>query len=161
MTNNSISLAQKLGDILLHKAWQVTCAESCTGGGIGYAITSISGSSSWFKQGYITYSNDAKHQLLSVSTNTLQQFGAVSVQTVKEMAVGAARNASANCAMSVSGIAGPDGGSAEKPVGTVWFGFAVEQKVFAELKYFHGDRQHIRNQAVDFALLKMCELLKE
>jgi nicotinamide-nucleotide amidase len=161
MTNNSVLLAQQLGDILLHKAWQVTCAESCTGGGIGYAITSISGSSSWFKQAYITYSNEAKHKLLGVDTNTLQQFGAVSAQTVEEMAAGAARNASAHCAIAVSGIAGPDGGSAEKPVGTVWFGFVIEQNVLAEQQYFLGDRQQIREQAVDYGLLRMVELLKE
>jgi nicotinamide-nucleotide amidase len=161
MTNNSVLLAQQLGDILLHKAWQVTCAESCTGGGIGYAITSISGSSSWFKQAYITYSNEAKHKLLGVDTNTLQQFGAVSAQTVEEMAAGAARNASAHCAIAVSGIAGPDGGSAEKPVGTVWFGFVIEQNILAEQQYFLGDRQQIREQAVDYGLLRMVELLKE
>jgi nicotinamide-nucleotide amidase len=161
MTSNSVLLSQKLGDLLLHKAWQVTCAESCTGGGIGYAITGISGSSSWFKQGYITYSNDAKHQLLGVSTNTLQNFGAVSAQTVEEMATGAAKNASAQCAIAVSGIAGPDGGSAEKPVGTVWFGFAIEQKVKAERQHFYGDRQQIREQAIDFGLLRMYELLDE
>ena len=161
MTRNSVLLAQKLGDLLLHKAWQVTCAESCTGGGIGYAITSISGSSSWFKQGYITYSNDAKHQLLGVHPDTLQNFGAVSAQTVEEMAAGAAKNASAQCAIAVSGIAGPDGGSAEKPVGTVWFGFAIEQKVKAERQYFLGDRQQVRDQAIDFGLLRMYELLDE
>lgn len=161
MTKNSILLAQKLGDILLHKAWQVTCAESCTGGGIGYAITSISGSSSWFKQGYITYSNEAKHQLLGVGTHTLKKFGAVSAQTVEEMAAGAARNASANCAIAVSGIAGPDGGSADKPVGTVWFGFAIEQNVLAVQQYFLGDRQQVREQAVDFGLSRMSQLLNE
>ena len=161
MTSNSVLLSQKLGDLLLHKAWQVTCAESCTGGGIGYAITSISGSSSWFKQGYITYSNDAKRQLLGVHTHTLQNFGAVSAQTVEEMAAGAAKNASAQCAIAVSGIAGPDGGSAEKPVGTVWFGFAIEKTVKAERQYFLGDRQQVRDQAVDFGLSRMCELLNE
>ena len=159
MTNNSVLLAQKLGEILLHKAWQVTCAESCTGGGIGYAITSISGSSSWFKQGYITYSNDAKQQLLGVNTNTLQQFGAVSAQTVEEMATGAAKSALAHCAVAVSGVAGPDGGSKEKPVGTVWFGFAIEQGVVAEQQYFLGNRQQIREQAIEFGLSRLCELL--
>ena len=161
MTKNSILLAQKLGDILLHKAWQVTCAESCTGGGIGYAITSISGSSSWFKQGYITYSNEAKNQLLGVDRHTLNKFGAVSAQTVEEMAAGAAKNASSHCAVAVSGIAGPDGGSVEKPVGTVWFGFAIAKRVLAEQQHFLGDRQQIRDQAIEFGLSRLCELLNE
>ena len=121
MTNNLIQLAQQLGETLQRLGWQVTCAESCTGGGIGYAITSTSGSSSWFKSGYITYSNEAKHSLLGVSEQTLIDHGAVSQPVVEQMALGAAKAAGANVAVSVSGIAGPDGGSAGKPVGLVWF----------------------------------------
>ncbi|MGY0623627.1 MAG: CinA family protein, partial [Paraglaciecola chathamensis] len=116
MTNNSIYLAQQLGEQLQQLGWSVTCAESCTGGGIGYAITSTSGSSSWFKSGYITYSNEAKQSMLGVSEQTLGEFGAVSQAVVEQMALGATKAAQANVAVSVSGIAGPEGGSAEKPV---------------------------------------------
>ena len=116
-------LSHLLGQKLLAKNWTISCAESCTGGGIGYAITAISGSSTWFKQGIISYSNEAKQQLLGVSAQTLDNFGAVSLETVKEMAQGAAKIAQAQVAISVSGIAGPDGGTKQKPVGTVCFGF--------------------------------------
>lgn len=152
MTNKTIQLAQQLGQTLQQKGWQVTCAESCTGGGIGYAITSISGSSSWFKSGFITYSNQAKQKLIGVLPSTLQRYGAVSAQTVEEMARGAAQVAGAQLALAVSGIAGPDGGSPQKPVGTVWFGFAAGGKLYSEQHLFPGDRQQIRAAAVDYAL---------
>ncbi|GAC33471.1 nicotinamide-nucleotide amidase [Paraglaciecola polaris] len=158
MTNNLIQLAQQLGETLQRLGWQVTCAESCTGGGIGYAITSTSGSSSWFKSGYITYSNEAKHSLLGVSEQTLIDHGAVSQPVVEQMALGAAKAAGANVAVSVSGIAGPDGGSAGKPVGTVWFGFAINGEVFTDGKCFSGDRHQVRTQAIEFALSRLLKL---
>lgn len=99
----------------------ITCAESCTGGGIAKAITDIAGSSAYFDRGFVTYSNAAKHDLLGVAEATLTAHGAVSEAVVREMAVGALHAAKADLALSVSGIAGPEGGSAEKPVGTVWF----------------------------------------
>ncbi|GAC06756.1 MAG: nicotinamide-nucleotide amidase [Paraglaciecola chathamensis] len=159
MTNNSIYLAQQLGEQLQQLGWSVTCAESCTGGGIGYAITSASGSSSWFKSGYITYSNEAKQVMLGVSEQTLAEFGAVSQAVVEQMALGATKAAMANVAVSVSGIAGPEGGSAEKPVGTVWFGFAINGDVSTACQCFSGDRHEVRAQAIEYALSQLSSLL--
>ena len=159
MTNNSIYLAQQLGEQLQQLGWSVTCAESCTGGGIGYAITSTSGSSSWFKSGYITYSNEAKQSMLGVSEQTLAEFGAVSQAVVEQMALGATKAAQANVAVSVSGIAGPEGGSAEKPVGTVWFGFAINGDVSTACQCFSGDRQEVRSKAIEYALSQLSSLL--
>lgn len=161
MTESTLALAKQLGELLLAKGWQITCAESCTGGGIGYAITSTSGSSQWFNQGYITYSNQAKQALLGVAPRTLQEFGAVSEQTVAEMAQGAAKYAQAQVAISVSGIAGPDGGSADKPVGTVWFGFVCATQTINERLVFKGDRQAVRLQAINYALSRVIELLEQ
>jgi nicotinamide-nucleotide amidase len=161
MSQNTILLAQQLGDILLAKGWQISCAESCTGGGIGYAITEVSGSSKWFERGFITYSNQAKQDMLGVSPVTLERYGAVSAQTVEAMAAGAAKGAGAQCAIAVSGIAGPEGGSADKPVGTVWFAFALEQQQLAEKQQFSGSRQQVRQQAVDYGLSRMCTLLSK
>ncbi|MGY0582042.1 MAG: nicotinamide-nucleotide amidohydrolase family protein [Paraglaciecola chathamensis] len=151
MTNNSIYLAQQLGEQLQQLGWSVTCAESCTGGGIGYAITSTSGSSSWFKSGYITYSNEAKQSMLGVSEQTLGEFGAVSQAVVEQMALGATKAAQA--------IAGPEGGSAEKPVGTVWFGFAINGDVSTACQCFSGDRHEVRAQAIEYALSQLSSLL--
>ena len=159
MNHEIDQLSALLGQKLLAKNWTVTCAESCTGGGIGYAITSISGSSTWFKQAYITYSNEAKQQLLGVSAQTLNDFGAVSEQTVLEMAAGAAKLAQAELAVAVSGIAGPDGGSAEKPVGTVWFGFCVDGKVTALKQLFKGNRQQVREKSIEFCLSKVLKMI--
>ncbi len=159
MTNDITQLAQDLADILAAKTWQITCAESCTGGGVGYAITSISGSSAWFKKGFITYSNEAKTQLLHVQPSTLADYGAVSKQTVEEMAKGAAKQAGAQVAVSVSGIAGPDGGSADKPVGTVWFGFYVDGNTSSECQLIRGDRQAVRLGAIKFVLSHLVALL--
>jgi nicotinamide-nucleotide amidase len=161
MTNKTIQLAQLLGQNLQQNNWQVTCAESCTGGGIGYAITSISGSSSWFKSGFITYANEAKRQLLGVLPATLKTYGAVSAQTVQEMAQGAAAKAGAQFGIAVSGIAGPDGGSAQKPVGTVWFGFYATGQIYSEKQLFTGDRQQIRAAAVDYALQRGIEICRQ
>ena len=159
MTENITQLAQLLGDKLVAKNWQITCAESCTGGGIGYAITSISGSSAWFKSGFITYSNEAKQDLLGVSAVTLSEQGAVSAATVEEMAKGAAVQAQAQVAVSVSGIAGPDGGTADKPVGTVWFSFFVDGQITSYKLQINGDRQAVRMQAIEFALTHTLKLL--
>jgi len=158
MSQNTIILAQQLGNILLAKGWQITCAESCTGGGIGYAITEISGSSNWFERGFITYSNQAKQDMLGLSASTLDRYGAVSAQTVEAMAAGAAKAAGAQCAIAVSGIAGPEGGSADKPVGTVWFAFAVQAQLLSEKQVFSGSRAQVRQQAIDYALNRMTQL---
>lgn len=130
----------------------VTCAESCTGGMLAAELTRLPGSSAWFNMGYVTYSNHAKQQLLKVNETTLQHYGAVSEECVREMALGALIDAKADYALSISGIAGPSGGSADKPVGTVWFGLAAKQRIWAKHKVFTGERNQIRQQAVDFAL---------
>ena len=161
MTEDITQLAQRLGNELVAKGWQLTCAESCTGGGVGYAITSISGSSAWFKTGFITYSNDAKHELLGVSENTLAQFGAVSCETASEMATGAAMQANAEVAVAISGIAGPDGGTPDKPVGTVCFGFFINGQKITQTQVFAGDRQAVRLQAIEFALSTSLTLLSK
>ncbi|MEP7704373.1 nicotinamide-nucleotide amidohydrolase family protein [Paraglaciecola sp. 25GB23A] len=153
-------LSHLLGQKLLAKNWTISCAESCTGGGIGYAITAISGSSTWFKQGIISYSNEAKQQLLGVSAQTLDNFGAVSLETVKEMAQGAAKIAQAQVAISVSGIAGPDGGTKQKPVGTVCFGFYVDGQITCVQQLFKGDRQQVRLKSIEFALSKVLGLVR-
>ncbi|MDN4501524.1 nicotinamide-nucleotide amidase [Alteromonadaceae bacterium BrNp21-10] len=152
LSEQTQQLAQHLGELLANHGWQISCAESCTGGGIGYAITSVSGSSAWFEKGFLTYSNAAKSDLLGVQASTLIEHGAVSSQVVEQMAKGAAKNANADIAISVSGIAGPDGGSAEKPVGTVWFGMYFANKISSVKQCFKGDRHQVREQAINFAL---------
>jgi nicotinamide-nucleotide amidase len=156
---DSLQLATELGQLLLRKKWTITTAESCTGGGIGYWLTAVPGSSAYVDRGFITYSNKAKQQLLAVRSATLLQFGAVSEQTVREMAEGAAKAANADVAIAVSGIAGPDGGSVYKPVGTVCFGFCVNGNVASSQLVFAGDRQQVRQQAIDYALKQSIELL--
>lgn len=135
----------------------VTCAESCTGGLLAGELTRLPGSSAWFEAGFVTYSNEAKQQLLGVKDSTLAFYGAVSEETVREMALGALIAAKADFALSISGIAGPAGGSKEKPVGTVWFGLANKQRIWAKTALFSGDRDSIRAQAVQFALDFLCE----
>lgn len=158
-TADSFTLAAQLGQLLIQKKWTVTTAESCTGGGIGYWLTAVPGSSAYVDRGFITYSNKAKQQLLAVRSATLLQFGAVSEETVREMAQGAAKAASADVAIAVSGIAGPDGGSVYKPVGTVCFGFYLNGNVASSHLVFAGDRQQVRQQAIDYALKQSIELL--
>ena len=159
MNENINYLAQMLGNKLLTKGWKICCAESCTGGGVGYAITSISGSSAWFEKGFITYSNDAKQDLLGVSEHTLNQHGAVSSETVEEMATGAAKQANAEVAIAISGVAGPDGGTPDKPVGTVWFGFFINGQNISQKLQINGDRQVVRIKAIEFALENTLKLL--
>jgi nicotinamide-nucleotide amidase len=161
MTADITQLAQRLGNTLFAKGWQISCAESCTGGGVGYAITSISGSSAWFKKGFITYSNEAKQDLLGVSELTVGQHGAVSAATVEEMAAGAAKQANAEVAIAISGVAGPDGGTPDKPVGTVWFGFFINGQNMSQKLLINGDRQTVRIKAIEFALSHTLMLLKK
>ncbi|MCF7530521.1 CinA family protein [Neisseria lisongii] len=137
----------------------VTCAESCTGGLLAAALTEISGSSQWFQQSFVTYSNQAKSERLGVSPATLLTHGAVSQETVREMAQGAKTLAGADYALSISGIAGPTGGCPEKPVGTVWFGLATPQTSLQCTVLFEGNRQQIRQKAVDYALNLLAEHL--
>jgi nicotinamide-nucleotide amidase len=146
-------LAAQLGASLAARGWQVACAESCTGGGVGEAITRIAGSSAWFDRGFITYSNDAKVDLLGVRMETLGGPGAVSEATAREMAEGALRQSRADLAVAVTGIAGPAGATTGKPVGMVCFAWAtLDGKVEAATQHFSGDRAAIRTQAVAGAL---------
>lgn len=151
-------LAASLGDLLKKANKTATCAESCTGGGVAYAITQVSGSSAYFEQGFVTYSNQAKQQMLGVSEISLEQHGAVSEAVVREMVAGACQRANADIGVAISGVAGPGGGSEHKPVGTVWFGFQGSECV-AEKVHFDGDREKVREQAIDYALKKLIDLV--
>ena len=141
---------------------RIVTAESCTGGWVAKALTDIPGSSQWFECGYVTYSNAAKMRDLGVAGATLESFGAVSEQVVREMAEGALRLAHASVALAVSGIAGPDGGTPEKPVGTVWFCAAARQgaatDIIAEEKLFGGDRAFVRSRSVQHGLRLILRL---
>lgn len=164
MNENCVALAAQLGQLLQQKRLVVSCAESCTGGGIAYAITSVSGSSNYLTESYVTYANSAKQKLLGVKAETLAAFGAVSEQTVAEMALGCLHVSQADIAIAVSGIAGPSGGSAEKPVGTVWFGFAQrvceDDNVTTAHRCFIGERLAVREQAIEYALSEVASRLR-
>ncbi|MEQ4675954.1 nicotinamide-nucleotide amidase [Providencia vermicola] len=158
------TLSIQIGQKLKAQGKTVTTAESCTGGWIAKVLTDIAGSSDYFQRGFVTYSNEAKHQMIGVTDASLQQFGAVSQQVVEEMASGALQEATADVAISVSGIAGPGGGSIDKPVGTVWFGFAQKQVdgtvlVIARHRVFQGDRNQVRLQSTGYALETLLSLL--
>ncbi|WP_130099316.1 nicotinamide-nucleotide amidase [Siccibacter turicensis] len=159
MTDSELmQLSQRVGAALGEQGATVTTAESCTGGWVAKVITDIAGSSAWFERGFVTYSNDAKQQLIGVDGATLDAHGAVSEPVVIQMARGAQYAAGATYAISVSGIAGPDGGSAEKPVGTVWFGFAGPgETVVTRHKVFAGNREAVRRQATAFALTTLWQ----
>lgn len=146
-------IAEETGRVLAGRGWLVATAESCTGGWIGQALTMIPGSSRWFDRGFVTYSNDAKQSMLGVRQQTLSTAGAVSEQTVREMALGAIARSRADVAVAVSGVAGPDGGSDDKPVGTVWIAWATRDgDCTAQRFVFPGDRNSVRRQSVIRAL---------
>lgn len=154
MTDSELlALSQQVGAALRQQNATVTTAESCTGGWIAKVITDIAGSSAWFGRGFVTYSNGAKMELVGVDRETLEVHGAVSEPVVAQMAQGARDAAVATYAIAVSGIAGPEGGSEDNPVGTVWFGFASQNwKPLTCRKHFSGDRDAVRRQATVFAL---------
>ena len=161
MLNNQLtSLSQKIGAALKQRGLMLSCAESCTGGWIATVITSVAGSSEWFERGFVTYSNQAKMDMLAVSSTTLAQYGAVSKQTAIAMAEGALANSLAQISLSTTGIAGPTGGSEAKPLGLVWFAWACDFfPTIALSQTFKGDREQIRYQAVEFALTELLRLL--
>lgn len=153
-------LAAELGSVLQGKGWLLATAESCTGGWAAQAATALAGSSAWFERGFVTYSNQAKMDMLGVTADTLERHGAVSEATVREMAAGAVRNSRAQAAFAISGIAGPGGGSAFKPVGTVCFAWATASgSMRAETRHFDGDRRQVRMQAVAYAFREMRAVL--
>ena len=155
-------LAAQVGGLLKSHGLMLATAESCTGGGVAQAITEVAGSSAWFERGFITYSNLAKQQMLSVSEATLDQRGAVSEATVREMVAGALANSVAQVALAVSGIAGPDGGTPDKPVGTVWFAWGLKHgTTLAQHHLIAGNRAEVRAQSVHIALLGVVDLLNQ
>ncbi len=175
-----LDLAASIGQLLKHRQLLLTTAESCTGGELSYIVTSIAGSSDWFDRGFVTYSNQAKQEMLDVNPEIIDRFGAVSEQTATAMAEGALQASQANVAIAVTGIAGPGGGSADKPVGTVWLAWAmaaasdsdgVKEKAKAKEKaksiasivtklfHFTGDRLSVRDQTVVEALHGLHDLL--
>lgn len=159
MDDYLLQLGQRLGEQLLNRNWRVATAESCTGGGVAAAITAVSGSSAWFEYGIVSYANDAKQKLLGVNSATLTREGAVSEAVVIEMANGVLALAEADIAVAISGIAGPSGGTPDKPVGTVWFALAkATGEIKTELQHFSGDRASVQKQAVVFALEKLLAL---
>ena len=161
---SSIDYAKTLAQLLLTKSWKIALAESCTGGLVCATLTELPGSSEWFERGYITYSNQAKTECLGVPEELLQTYGAVSEPVAKAMAQGAQINARVDLGVSITGIAGPTGGTSEKPVGTVCFGWAIrnaagENITTCQTKVFIGDRQSIRRQATEHALAGLLQLL--
>jgi nicotinamide-nucleotide amidase len=161
------TLAERLGGLLSAQRLRLATAESCTAGGIGYAVTLVPGSSAWYERGYITYSNDAKQQMLGVPAQYLVRYGAVSEPVARAMALGALAHSHAQIAVAVTGIAGPDGGSAEKPVGTVCLAWAVQREAAGApwakttTLHFDGDRAAVRTQTIVAALEGLIDLLVE
>lgn len=151
------TLVGELASCLQRRGWWLSCAESCTGGGIAAALTGIAGSSAWFDRGFVTYSNPSKVEMLGVSTRTLERFGAVSCETVSEMAQGALDFSRADLSVAVSGIAGPGGGTPGRPVGTVWLAWASVDGVDTRREAFDGDRKAVRAATVDAALAGLLE----
>uniref|UniRef100_UPI0040471633 nicotinamide-nucleotide amidase n=1 Tax=Vibrio anguillarum TaxID=55601 RepID=UPI0040471633 len=155
-------LSEQLGQQLLAQKEILTSAESCTGGGVAFALTEVAGSSAWFERSFVTYSNLAKQEMLGVKAQTLVDFGAVSEPVVREMVQGALLHSQATIGVAISGIAGPDGGSAEKPVGTVCFAWASKQGwERAETLCFKGDRAQVRKQAITHALQVVSHFLSQ
>ena len=148
-----------LSRLLLAKKLRLVTAESCTGGLIAAACTDLAGCSAWFERGFVTYSNDAKMELLGVEERLLRRAGAVCQGVARAMVTGALAHSHAQVAVAVTGVAGPTGGSASKPVGTVWFGFAVPGQVVTEKCHFDGDRAAVRAATVRHAFIRLLELL--
>ena len=144
---------------LLTRGWMLATAESCTGGMIAAACTDLAGSSQWFERGFVTYSNAAKTELLGVDAALIDQHGAVSDPVARAMAEGAITRSRAQASVAVTGVAGPTGGSAEKPVGTVWLAWHVDGRTHSELRHFAGDRAAVRMATVQHALARLARLL--
>lgn len=154
-----LALAECLGQLCLAQGIRLTTAESCTGGGVASAITAVAGSSDWFETGYVTYSNAAKTRLLGVPEALFEAHGAVSREVVEAMVAGACRDSGAGLGVAISGVAGPGGGSAEKPVGMVWLAWGSADACHAECRHYEGDRLAVREQAVYEALLGLIRHL--
>jgi len=154
-------LAAELGDLLRARGWMVATAESCTGGWVGQLLTSIPGSSAWYERGFITYANAAKQEMLDVSADTLETYGAVSEETAGAMAAGALAHSHAHAALAISGVAGPGGGTPQKPVGLVCYGWALADGThMSSTCRLDGDREEIRSRAVAAALRGLIDLMR-
>jgi nicotinamide-nucleotide amidase len=158
--HDSATASGLLADSLLKKGWKLATAESCTGGMIAAACTDVAGSSDWFERGFVTYSNEAKIEALGVDPALVAAHGAVSEVVARAMAFGAVRHSHAQVGVAVTGIAGPGGGSRQKPVGTVWFGFQVDGRLSSETRLFPGDRRAVRDATVRYALNRLLQLLE-
>ncbi len=152
--------AENLSKMLLRDGYKLATAESCTGGLISAACTALAGSSDWFDCGFVTYSYEAKTELLGVDAQLIAEHGAVSESVARAMAFGAIRHSHAQVSIAVTGIAGPTGGTADKPVGTVWFGFSIHGTLHSEVRRFDGDRAAVREATVRYALQRVLALLE-
>ena len=162
LSNQELStqrLSGLVANLLCKQQWMLATAESCTGGLIAAACTDLAGSSLWFERGFVTYSNAAKTEQLGVPTELIAQHGAVSEPVARAMANGALAHSHAQVAVAVTGVAGPSGGSVDKPVGTVWFGWATPAGLFSECQHFAGDRAAVRTATVQHALTRLLALL--
>lgn len=160
MTNTLLhQLAVKAGNRLREERLLLATAESCTGGMVAAAMTDISGSSNWFERGFVTYSNQAKIDMIGVPAELIDRHGAVSEQVARAMAEGALRNSRAQLSLAITGVAGPGGGTAEKPVGMVCFAWTNRLTTVVETQHFKGDRAQVRNQAAQHALRGLLKLI--
>ncbi len=157
-TESADKLVTSLAERLVGLGWMFATAESCTGGMIAAACTDLAGSSAWFDRGFVTYSNDAKTDMLGVDPDLIETHGAVSEAVAIAMAEGAIKHSNAALAVAVTGVAGPTGGSADKPVGTVWFGFATPSSSRAEMRRFDGGRLDVRRATVEHALSRALQM---
>ncbi len=160
MNNINYSLSLQMGRLLQERQLRIAVAESCTGGGLATEITAVPGCSAYFDRGFVTYTNESKQQLLDVPKAVLDEFGAVSEQTALALCQGVLAHSNADIAISITGIAGPDGGSVDKPVGLVWFGLGVRDgETHARFANFSGGRKNVRRCAIGFALQWVCDHL--
>lgn len=159
MSSATQPLVERLAAQLQQRQWMLATAESCTGGLIAGACTDLSGSSNWFERGFVSYSNTAKVELLAVDMSLVKKHGAVSEEVARAMAAGALSHSRAQVTVAVTGVAGPTGGTPDKPVGLVWFGFALSDRVLTEQMNFPGDRAAVRAATVLHALRRLNELL--
>ena len=160
MNEYNVTLVQKVADQLLQHGQKVCTAESCTGGLIAKTFTDLAGSSDWFERGFVTYSNQAKSEMLAVPASLIEDYGAVSEAVATAMASGALRHSQADFSIAVTGVAGPAGGRDEKPVGTVWIGVASVEQLIARRYLFDGDRQAVREATLVSALEMLLDLVE-
>lgn len=153
------ALCMQLAEVLLREKIELATAESCTGGLIAAACTDLSGSSAWFERGFVSYSNHAKADMLGVDAGLIERHGAVSEEVARAMARGAVAHSRAQIAVAVTGVAGPTGGSRDKPVGTVWFGWNIQGQLYSEVQHFDGDRAAVRAATVHHALRQLLKHL--